>query len=207
MSDARANRIVLHGTIREFFREVLTAAVRNQRVATHAMAVAYLTEVLAEFARAERFHDQKEGFGDEPLAAQLCRAMQAAPDTRVALLRRLGDLCLFVSGFFSDSFNRKLVDVDYYMQMGGGAYATIGATLRVKRGGEDFATLYEELAGKFDKYVDVFAEVSEQSQLSTNKGTLRLYEKWLRTSSERVGRELRERGVLPTDAVRTKFVQ
>jgi hypothetical protein len=200
-------QLVLNQTIREFFCEVVSAAVRNQQVQTHTLAVSYLADVLSEFARAERFHQQKEGFGDEPIAAQLCRALQATPDTRVALLRRLGDLCLFVSGFFSDNFNRKVIDVDYYMEMGEGAYATVSATLRVRRGGEDFAALYGELAGKFDKFVDVFAEVSEKSQLSTNKGTLRLYEKWLRTSSERVGRELRERGILPTDAVRTKFVQ
>lgn len=209
MTQARTTgRIVLHRTIQEFFREVVTAALENQRVQTHALAVAYLADVLSEFAKAERLHDRNEtGLTDQPLATQMCRALQATPDSRVNLLKGLGDACLFVAGFFSDSLNRKLVDVDYYMEMGEGAYASVSATLRVRRGGEDFALLYDELAGKFDKFVDVLQEVSEQSQFTSNQGTLRVYERWLHTSSDRLGRELRERGVLPTESVRSKLLQ
>ena len=200
-------RIVLQHTIRDFFREVVSAAVHNQRLQTNEFAVAYLVDLLAEFARAEKLHDGREGaMGDEPLAAQMLRALQAAPDQRISILRRLGDACLFVSGFFADSFNRKLVDVDYYMGMGEGCYANVSATLKVRHGSDGFTALYDELAGKFDRFVDVVAEVSEQSQLGTNQGTLRLYEKWMRTSSERMKRELVERGVMPTDAARSKLV-
>ena len=208
MTQARTGRIVLHRTIQEFFREVVTAALENQRVKTHALAVAYLADVLSDFAKAEKLHDKNDtGLTDQPLAAQMCRALQATPDSRVNLLKGLGDACLYVSGFFSDSLNRKLVDVDYYTEMGGGAYASISASLRIRRGGEDFALLYDELAANFGKFVDVLAEVSEQSQFNTNQGTLRVYERWLRTSSDRLERELRERGVIPTESVRTKLLQ
>ena len=208
MSEPRASRIVLHKTVEGFFREVVTAAIENQRIQTHALAVAYIADLLKDYARAEKLHDGKDtGPGDQMLAAQMCRAMAATPDSRLSLLKRLGDVCLFVAGMFSYSLNRKLVDVDYYMQMGEGAYATVSATLRVRRGGEDFALLYDELSGKFDKFVDVLQEVSEQSSLTTNMGTLRVYEKWLSTSSVRLERELKERGVIPTESIRTKLLQ
>jgi hypothetical protein len=200
-------RIVLQHTIRDFFREVVSTAIHNQRLQTHELAVAYLADLLSEFARAEKLHDQREGaMCDEPLAAQVLRALQAAPDQRISLLRRLGDACLFVSGFFADSFNRKLVDVDYYKGMGEGCYANVSATLKVRHGADGFTALYDELAGKFTRFVDVFAEVSEQSQLATNQGTLRLYEKWMRTDSERMRRELVERGVMPNESARTKLI-
>ena len=208
MSESRASRIVLHKTVEGFFREVVTAAIENQRVQTHALAIAYIADVLKDYARTEKLHDGHDtGPADQPLAAQMCRAMAATPDSRVTLLKQLGDVCLYVAGMFSDSLNRKLVDVDYYMQMGEGAYATVSATMRIRRGGEDFALLYDELSGKFDKFVDVLQEVSEQSSLTTNMGTLRVYEKWLRTSSARLERELKERGVIPCESARTKFVQ
>jgi len=40
-------------------------------------------------------------------------------------MQRLGDTALFIAGVFADSLNRKLVDVDYYVAMGGTAYAQV----------------------------------------------------------------------------------
>src|SRR5437016_3300135 len=113
MSEVKQSRIELHRTVQDFFREVVLAAMANQRVHAHALAVAYLSDVLADFARAEKLHDQETGLSDKPLAIQMCQALQSAPDTRISLLKKLGDLCLYVSGFFSDSLSRKLVDIDY----------------------------------------------------------------------------------------------
>mgnify|MGYP002137355912 CR=1 FL=1 len=39
-----------------------------------------------------------------------------------ARMRAMGDFSLYIAGFFSDSLKRKLVDVDYYIGMGGAAY-------------------------------------------------------------------------------------
>jgi hypothetical protein len=198
------NRIVLQSTVNEFFREVVSAAVRNQRVRTHDLAVGYLVDVLSAFARAEKLHGPHD---DRPLTFLVGEALAAGPDERIGLLKKLGDICLYVSGFFADSLSRKLVDVDYYIGLGEGAYANVSGLLRIRRGGEEFADLFGELAAKFVRFVDVLAEVSEQGSFASNAGTLRLYEKWLRTSSDRLARELQERGVLPTDAVKTKHLQ
>ena len=43
-------------------------------------------------------------------------------EARNQILRRLGDVALFISGVFSRSLKRRVVDVDYYIAMGGGAY-------------------------------------------------------------------------------------
>lgn len=59
------------------------------------------------------------------------------------------------------------------------------------------AALFGELSAKFIRFVDVLNEVSEASALTNNLSLLRLYEKWLRTGSERSAAKLREKGVLP----------
>lgn len=201
------SRILAQRTIREFFLEVVGAAVRNQRVRTHDLAVTYLAQLLADFARVEALYGKEQGIAERPLTFLLGEAMSAPAGERLKLLRRMGDFCLYVSGFFSDSLNRKLVDVDYYIGMGEGAYANVSGLLRIRAGGEHFADLFGELATKFVRFVDVFAEVSEQGSFATNRGTLRLYEKWLRTSSERLAKELQERGVLPVEAAKTRLLQ
>ena len=125
----------------------------------------------------------------EPLALILLRALQSDRRTRAASLRRLGDTALFVSGFFGDSLARTHVDVGYYISMGERAYGTLAET---ERGLDD---LFGELASRFGQFVDLFAEIAELSDLRSNRGLIRLYERFLQTRDERVAQRLRDRGV------------
>jgi hypothetical protein len=131
-------------------------------------------------------------FQDEVLGTRLTRALEAGGTARREGLRRVGDVSLFVSGFFADSLNRRLVDVDYYISLGGLAYGALG-----RREEERLAEVFSELAEKFTEFVDVIAEVSDRSALASNGDLLRLYEKWMKTGSARNGEMLIERGILP----------
>ncbi len=106
-----------------------------------------------------------------------------------ASLQQIGDVSLFISGFFSDSLQRKLVDVDYYVSIGGFAY---NALSRVET--DTFSPVFAELAEKFVGFVDVLTEVSERTSCASNADLLRLYEKWLKTGSRRSGQLLSSAG-------------
>ena len=114
-----------------------------------------------------------------------------------ASLKQIGDLSLFISGFFSDSLRRKLVDVDYYVSIGGFAYNTLS-----RHESDTFSPVFAELAEKFADFVDVLSEVSERTSCASNLDLLRLYERWLKTGSRRCGQLLVERGVVPNLSVR-----
>src|SRR5438270_1895890 len=90
-------------SVAEFFHEVLTAAIKNQGVDTSEPTECYLVNLLATFTKAP--------LDDQPLALKLASAAYASPDERVRHLKEVGDTSLYVSGFFSDSLQRKLVDV------------------------------------------------------------------------------------------------
>jgi len=177
----------------EFFRERVADVLAQRRVQVQPETEFYLVDVLARFLESERLHvEQPDGsVRDEPLAVILLRALEATGELRVRELRRLGDTALFVSGFFGDSLARSAVDVDYYIAMGGQAYAAVGEVER----GRTLEPLYGELSGRFALFVDCFAEIAELSDLRSNRGLIRLYERYLRTRSERVAKLLRERGV------------
>ena len=70
-------------------------------------------------------------------------AYEAQPPIRTKLFRRIGDVSLYVGGFFQQSLSRKVVDVDYYIEVGGRAYGLVA-------GAEEPAhrSIYEELALK-----------------------------------------------------------
>jgi len=176
-------------SVAEFFHEVLTAALRSQAVATSEMTEFYLVNLLSEFTHAE--------IDPEPLGLKLAQAMIEPPEVRARNLREVGDTALYVSGFFGESLERGLVPFDYYISTGGSAYATLAGLVRMSRAGETWGDVYGELAEKFPRFVDVLAEVSEKSALGTNRGVLRLYERWVKTQSEWAARKLRACGVIP----------
>jgi len=187
------SELVRDETPMEFFREQLEKAMEHQKVSTSAFTEYYLVNLLTACVHGE-LPPSEPGFDETPLAVLYVRAVQASRGERTRLLRMMGDTALFVSGFFSDSLSRGLVDLGYYKAMGGQAYA------RLSR--EDSAlgvgsTVFSELSGRFGEFADVLAEVSETSHLSTNKSVLRLYERWVQTGSRRAATLLAERGIAP----------
>ena len=183
----------------EYFRELVESAMQHQHVDAQATTSFYVVNLLTTFV-----HLDGSGAGDESeaLGVRLVRALQAAGAAQRDSLRKVGDLSLFISGFFSDSLTRGLVDIDYYIQLGECAYGSLA-----RRADDRLGDVFDELSGKFPAFVDVLTEVSEQTALTSNADLLRLYEKWLRTGSRRTGDLLAARGIVPNSSVGSRFLQ
>jgi len=186
-----SDAILVGKSAREWFREMVAETLSQRRIKVQEVTEFYLVNLLAGFLEREKlFVEAPDGsVVEEPLAIVLLRALAEDRRIRAAQLRRVGDTALFVSGFFGDSLARSLVDVDYYIALGARAYGALADSERGLDG------LYEELAGRFPDFVDLFAEIAELSDLRSNRGLLRLYERFLATRSERVAQRLRDRGV------------
>ena len=185
--------ILVSQSARAWFKEAVTEVLSLRRLSVRQETEFYLVDLLTSFVSSERlFVEQVDGtVQEEPLALILLRAMAAERRERAAQLKRLGDTSLFVSGFFGDSLARGPVDAGYYRAMGERAY---GALAEGERSAA-LAGLYGELSRRFDAFVDCFAEIAELSDLESNRGLVRLFERWQLTRSERVAEKLRARGV------------
>jgi len=185
--------------LQEFFHDSVQQALHNQHVEVEAQTEHYLVTVLTRFARSEEYFEGADGArGQRPLAKLLAEALEAPePAQRRERMQRLGDISLFMAGFFAQSFARRLVDVDYCIAMGGRAYGSLAESWRGKGRGAVFAVLYSELAVKFQRLVDVLNEVADMARPASDQDVLRLYEVWLKTSSPRARRLLQQRGVVP----------
>ena len=192
-------------SIREFFQDLLAKAIENQRAQVQPFTELYLVNLLHEFLMSEALYVQSDdgSWQQKPLAFLLKEALEEPGPSRMHLLRRLGDTSLFVSGFFPDSLARRsnLVDVDYYILMGGRAYDAVGVL--AARHARNEKTVWDELSEKFRLLVDLLNEVSERTLASTNAGLVRLYERWMKTGSHRLATLLVKQGVVP----RKGFVQ
>ena len=195
-------------SLKEFFRDALHDALTHQHVAVEGETEHYVVNLLTLFADPDALYerDEKSRGRLKPLVLMLGEALEApTQEARCRGLQRLGDVSLFIAGFFSAGFARKLVDVDYHVAMGGQAYGTLAESVSAARG-RTLRQVFAELAAKFQPMVDALNEISESAYQHSAQDRLRQYELWVKTGSERSRRILRKLGIEPTLAARTPLV-
>ncbi len=194
-----SKRLIVDVNVREYFRDTVSKAVVNQSIDVTEDSIYYLVNLLTDFADAKTFYqDTPRGSRTIPLAKLYAEAVEVESEAdRQRAMRRLGDISLFVAGLFSDSLRNRLVDVDYYISMGGSAYGYLSEVLKGRERGYAYSTVFSELADNFTDFVDVLAEVGDQSELKSDLDLLRVYKVWLKTHSKRAARQLRECGIYP----------
>ncbi len=199
-------KVVAIPNLKEFFRESVSDALSKQKVSVEEHTAHYVVNLLTMFARSEDLYEKTaSGMQLKPLALMLSDALEApSSDHRNRYLQRLGDVALFISGCFADSLSVKLVDLDYYISMGGNAYGHLSHSMRGSVRGQAFRQVFQELAEKFQLLVDVLHEMSDATRGSSDKDILRLYEVWLKTGSRRTEDLLRRLGVHPINRTRSR---
>jgi len=192
-------RVMPVRNLQDYFRRSIDSVIAEQGVDVDPHATHYVVNMMTLFSRSEDFYDDDgEVFGIRPLALMLADAADAAtPEQRNLMLRRIGDVTLFVAGFFVDSLRDKAVDVDYYTHMGENAYGSLSDEVRGTFHGNAFADIYLELATKFRVLTDVLNEVRDNEEGRSEKDLLRMYELWRKTGSRRAAKILKQQGIVP----------
>lgn len=199
MQHEKGGGVLAVTSLTEYFRDALHGALAHQHVAVEDQTEQYVVNLLTLFARAEHLY---EGVPSGPKMPPLVNLFASAVEATTAAereraLQRLGDVSLFIAGFFAHGFARRLVDIDYHIAMGGRAYGTLAEALARGRR-RVLAQVYAELAAKFQPLVDALGEISDAARTYTPGDVLRLYEVWLRTGSARAAGLLSQLGVTAT---------
>ena len=193
------DRVVPVQNLRDYFRTSVDDVIAKQGVDVDPHTTYYVVNLLTLFARSEEFYENDgEAYGVKPLALMLAEATDAqSVEQRTLTLQRIGDVALFVSGFFIESLADKAVDIDYYVYMGESAYGSLSEEVRGTFRGNAFGEVYKELANKFQILIDVLNEVRDSALHGSDFNLLRTYEIWLKTGSLRAEKLLREQGIVP----------
>ncbi len=202
-------KIQVAGSLSSFFESELHSVAQKQGSAMTPIAQKYLARILEKFSSMDRYLEkpgqEKSGEAQDKsfhtLATIWLESLHKHPSEQYFVLQQLGDVALFTAGFFQDKIKRSLVDMDYYMAMGGQAYERV-AHLRDSLSAEKDLNVFFELSGRFKNFAEIFAEISDQSLVHDEKSLLRLYEKWLANKSVRLARMLSERGIIPAHKVK-----
>jgi hypothetical protein len=192
--------IALERSVGGFFHEVVGEAVRTRQVEATDQAMSYLVALLTDFAHPDPV---REDTFERPLAFLLHEALRMTGAERFQRLRALGDGVLYLTGFFGDHIETRGVDMAYVTNVGATAYRSAATMLRRPIGETADSpndNVFAELSTKFDQFVDVIAVVAETAlaqQARSELGVLKLYERWLRSGSATLAKELGARGLVP----------
>ena len=186
--------------VTEYFRELVDDAADRQRLGLDPLTSYYVVQLLSTFARADAAACDAF-WAEAPMASLLGQAIASGGSEQRRRLRQVGDASLVLSGLFPQRLRRSLVDVDYYMRIGGLAYDSLSHDEA-----DLFASAFAELANRFGDVADLLGDVGDRCQLGSPADLLQLYERWQKTGSVRCARQLAVRGVLPV-APRTLPIQ
>lgn len=179
----------------DFFQEAVESAFVERRFSTFPSARSYLVRLLEYYVPAGNLFDEVDENGrrtKSTLAETFLRAMNAEPHLRSEMLKKMADRALYITGFFSDSLQRKVIDVDYYAEMGVSAYGFLADSSR-----EDLsAKVYREYSEKFVAFSEILATISSQARIQDEANIMRLYETYAKTGSDFARERLLERGLI-----------
>ena len=183
-------------TPEEHFSEVVHEACAQRQVKTHPQIEAYLVQVLKHYVISNNFHHPLQNEAEEKIpdtfAEMYLLALNSETTKKKELMRTVAERSLYLTGFFAESLSKKVVDLEYYTQIGSAAYSNLAAWTR-----EDaLATVFNVVSRRFTDFVYVLNYVSEKSLIQSNPDVLKLYDRYLRTGSELAREKLTELGVV-----------
>lgn len=194
MEDKKTSSLSLQLDLRDFFKEKVSEAIIKRKAEFKPLVESYLVDLLSFYSITENLYDDIDNSGKKQramLAELLLQATQSKEATKIEILKKLGDSSLYVSGFFSASLNRKIVDVDYYVDMGTTAFGMLSNEVKENT----FTMLYGDISAKFLMLVDVLTYISDRSFVSRDQDILRLMDLYSKTGLPSAGETLVEKGI------------
>ena len=192
--------IVAISSVSAFFEAAVGDAMKSRGVSASEGARSYVVSLLADLAKPG---SPVERTLERPLTLLLDEALHTPElGERFDRLRTLGDGVLYSSGFFADHFEARGVDTKYLIGIGRTAYDSAGALIMSgsSTNMSDDARrmdIFAELSAGFASFVAVIAEVANAtiaSGVANARGIIKLYERWLKTRSDKLAEALSSHG-------------
>jgi hypothetical protein len=182
----------------EFFRELVTQAIRSRGFEPSNASASYVVALLAEAAKPNA--SALNVIGENSFTLMLADAMESQGVARFEKLRLLGDGVLYVSGFFGDHLTRRGLAPYYVKGLGATAYGGAASMLRSVGAHATGPDVFTELSRKFEMFVQLLSYVAEELSaraVRDDSSLLDVYERWLKVQSDSLTELLLARGILP----------
>lgn len=171
MSNKESN-LVLENSLQSFFFEKLKNINEKSATPLPKESLFYSSLVMDKFGESQNFFDTSDsGVKEKILGMQYLESMSLPLEKKKRVLKEIGDTSLFLCGFFSESVNRKIVDIRYYQDIGKSAYQSLNSLVPEFYDIEGF---YRSFSHSFFDVVSLMALVSKQFQSEFDEYSLLL---------------------------------
>lgn len=122
-------KIITASNLQGFFFEGLNELNKKSLCPVPESIIFYSSEVLDKFALSQDFFEvTEEGkVRQKILGLKLLEASQLSREEQKRTYKEVADMSLLVCGYFSESVNNKIVDTNYYAQLGKMAYGHLNS--------------------------------------------------------------------------------
>lgn len=121
-------KIILASNLKGFFFDGLSELNKKSLCPVPESIIYYSSDVLDKFALSQDFFDSSSGkVREKILGLKLLEATQLNKDEQKKVYKDVADMSLVVCGYFAESVNKKIVDIQYYSQIGKMAYTQLNS--------------------------------------------------------------------------------
>jgi len=170
---------------KDIFKVLVTESLDKTGVMVSLPVRNYLCDLLQFYIFSDRlFSINSAGKKQLKTLAELYLNSSASGRSLKNGLKELGDTSLYISGFFRESLKKKMVSIDYYINMGKSAYESLS---NLPNGG-----LFEELSERFSDLTFVLLQIKK---VSADKDVLSLLDQYMETGSSQLAKALVKQGI------------
>ena len=173
----------------DFFSALIKESLNKTGIHVSLPVKNYLSELLQFYILSDHLFSELDSSGKKQLQtlAELYLNSHGSPVSMKNNLKKMGDTSLYISGFFMESLKKKMVSVDYYINMGRQAYESLSDLQN--------GNLYEELAVRFSDLVLVLFQIRKTNSSDKYKDILCLLDQYMETGSTQIARDLIGQGI------------
>ena len=166
------SKIICETSLEGFFYKELMAL--NQTLSNPADQefIYYGSSVMDDLAKSEKLFEYSEGrFKNKILGEKLLASQKLNDLARARELKDIGDTSLVICSIFEKSFNPKIIDVSYYIDIGKIAYEQLNGFVPNALDRQNF---YFELSEQIIKLIEIMKTVSKTFSSNENFSSFNL---------------------------------
>ncbi len=163
------NKLIIENSLQSFFFDKLQEVNKKASRPVSNESIYYLSMVLDQFGESARLFEEEEGkLREKVLGIKLLEASNLPDSQKKRCLKEIGDTALFVSGYFHESLNSKIIDVGYYENLGQIAYKNLDGFFPKAY---EVPSFYKNLSKRFSCLTNLVSIIS-QDFFSNNLGEM-----------------------------------
>jgi hypothetical protein len=125
---SQSSKLILDSSLQGFFYDHLQEFNTRSFTPLSTETIFYSSIVMDNFGNSEKFFDQVNGkVREKILGLKLMESVQLPRELQKKALKEIAEMSLLLCGYFTDSLNKKIIDVKYYEDVGKIAYTKLNS--------------------------------------------------------------------------------